>query len=156
MSWKMYRVIHNTTFVNKINKVYFVQLNDVEYVYDDTLELNFNKYKQEGIFDINNGVVSITGNNLKVMLEINLFYKYNDTDFAPRYELNIYKNEVLLNKHYCGLNDNVHTDNNLYLVSVLDVQNDDKIKITISKDSLENSTSKISILKNSYVNYKTF
>jgi len=91
----------------------------------------------------------------KIMIEINIFYTYNNADFAPRYELNIYKNNILLNKHFCCLNDTVNTVNNLYLVSVVDISNNDKIKIIMIKDNLENSTSKINILKNSFINYKT-
>jgi hypothetical protein len=155
MSWKTYRVINNIYYVNKINKVLFMQLNDTIYEYDDTLELQFNKYKQDGNIDVYNGVVSI-GNTSKIMIEINIFYKYSNAEFAPRFTLNIYKNNILLNTHYCGLNDNVETVNNLYLVSVLDVSNNDKIKINMIKDGFENSTSKINILKNSFINYKTF
>ena len=157
MSWKTYRVINNIYYVNKINKVLFMQLNDTIYDYDDTLELQFNKYKQDGNIDVYNGVVSIGNSSQKIMIEINIFYKYyNDAEFAPRFTLNIYKNNILLNTHYCGLNDNIETVNNLYLVSVIDVSNNDKIKIKMIKDGLENSTSKINILRNSFVNYKTF
>jgi len=147
MSWKIPRIINNITFINKQNKVLFIQHEDAEYVYDDDIELKFIKYKQEGIFDINDGVF-VVSSNIKIMIEINIFYNYNGAEFAPRYELNIYKNDVLLNKHYCGLNDTVDTVNNLYLVSVVDVSNGDRIKIVLLKDSLENSTSKINILKN--------
>ena len=157
MSWKTYRVINNIYYVNKINKVLFMQLNDTIYDYDDTLELQFNKYKQDGNIDVYNGVVSIGNSSQKIMIEINIFYKYyNDAEFAPRFTLNIYKNNILLNTHYCGLNDNIETVNNLYLVSVIDVSNNDKLKIMMIKDGLENSTSKINILKNSFINYKTF
>ncbi len=156
MSWKTSRLINNTAYTNKVNKVLFIQSRDILYDYDDTLELELDKYKQDGNFDINNGVV-ITAVTLKIMIEINIFYKYVDAEFAPRYELNIYKNDGLLNKHYCGLNDLVDNNaNNLYLVSILDISNDDRIKITMSKDSSESSTSKINILKNSFITYKTF
>ena len=103
MSWKTYRVINNIYYVNKINKVLFMQLNDTIYDYDDTLELQFNKYKQDGNIDVYNGVVSIGNSSQKIMIEINIFYKYyNDAEFAPRFTLNIYKNNILLNTHYCG------------------------------------------------------
>ena len=76
MSWKTYRVINNIYYVNKINKVLFMQLNDTIYDYDDTLELQFNKYKQDGNIDVYNGVVSIGNTSQKIMIEINIFYKY--------------------------------------------------------------------------------
>ena len=155
MSWKTSRLINNTAYANKINKVLFIQPHDITYIYDDTLELEFDKYKQDGNFDITNGVVS-TVITLKVMIEINLFYTYDEADFAPRYELDIYKNNILINKHYCGLSDNVDSVNNLYLMSILDISDGDKMKITIIKDSVENSTSKINIIKNSFITYKTF
>ena len=153
MSWKISRVFNNLNY--KINKVVFMQVNDVTYDYDDTIEIIFNKYSQTGNIDVINGVL-YPGDNSKLLLEINLFYKYVDADFAPRYVLNLYKNDILLNKHYCGMNDNTENVNNIYLVDVLDVVIGDKIKVLMIKDSSENSTSKINILKNSFLNYKTF
>ena len=90
------------------------------------------------------------------MIELNIFYTYTDTDFAPRYELNIYKNNLIVNKYYCGMNDTTDTVNNLYIISVIDVSNNDILKIIMSKDNIENSTNHIKIMKNSFINYKTF
>jgi len=155
MSWKTYRVINNINYINKINKVIFLQRETMTYNYDDELLLSFDKYKQEGSIDMNEGVIKVT-TNTKVMIEINLFYKYSDTEFAPRYELNIFKNNVKINTHYCGLNDTTVNTNNLYIISVCDVFNDDVLKIVLNKDTSENSTDFIDILKNSYIIYKTF
>jgi hypothetical protein len=155
MSWKTSRLINNNIYATKINKVLFIQPNDITYDYDDTLDLNFSKYKQDGSFDINDGIISASA-NLKIMIEINIFYTYDNTDFAPRYELDIYKNNDPIITHYCGINDNVDTINNLYLTSIIDISNNDNIKIVISKNTQENSVSKINILKNSFITYKTF
>jgi hypothetical protein len=38
----------------------------------------------------------------------------------------------------------------------MDVQNVDALKVIMSKDTVENSTNEIKIVKNSYINYKTF
>ena len=54
------------------------------------------------------------------------------------------------------MNDTTDTINNLYIISVIDVSNDDLIKIVMSKDNIENSTNHIKIMKNSFINYKTF
>jgi len=75
---------------------------------------------------------------------------------SPRYDLNIYKNDVLVHTRYCGMGDNVDNINNLFLVIVIDVKNDDKLEIKFIKDTIESSTDDIVILKNSYVQYKTF
>ena len=157
MSWAKYRVINNYTYINKQNKVIFIQLNDSEYDYDDELSLMmFSKMKQDGNVDVTtNGIVKVSIPT-KIMIELNIFYTYTDTDFAPRYELNIYKNNVIVNKYYCGMNDTTDTINNLYIISVIDVSNDDLIKIVMSKDNIENSTNHIKIMKNSFINYKTF
>ena len=104
---------------------------------------------------MNDGIVKVSVNT-KVMIEINLFYKYTNTEFVPRYELNLFKNNVKINTHYCGMNDTVVNTNNLYIVSVCDVVNDDVIKIVLNKDRTEDSTDFIDILKNSYIIYKTF
>ena len=157
MSWAKYRVINNYTYINKQNKVIFIQLNDTEYDYDDELSLMmFSKMKQDGNIDVTtNGIVKVSIPT-KIMIELNIFYTYTDTDFAPRYELNIYKNNLIVNKYYCGMNDTTDTVNNLYIISVIDVSNDDLIKIVMSKDNIENSTNHIKIMKNSFINYKTF
>ena len=155
MSWKTYRVINNINYINKINKVIFLQRDDSKCEYNDELQLSFSKYKQDGSLDMNDGIVKVSVNT-KVMIEINLFYKYTNTEFAPRYELNLFKNNVKINTHYCGMNDTVVNTNNLYIVSVCDVVNDDVIKIVLNKDRTEDSTDFIDILKNSYIIYKTF
>ena len=154
MSWKTYRVINNINYINKINKVIFLQRDNMNCEYNDEIELSFPKYKQDGSLDMNDGIVKVSVNT-KVMIEINLFYKYT-AEFAPRYELNLFKNNVKINTHYCGMNDTVVNTNNLYIVSVCDVVNDDVIKIVLNKDRSEDSTDFIDILKNSYIIYKTF
>ena len=155
MSWKTYRVINNINYINKINKAIFLQRDDTTYVYDDQLQISFQKFKQDGNLDVNDGIIKVSIPT-KIMIEINLFYTYTNTDFAPRYELNIYKNDIIFNSHYSGMNDTTDSVNNLYIVSVIDVSNDDVIKIVMSKDTIETSTNEIKIMKNSFVNFKTF
>ena len=155
MSWKTYRVINNINYINKINKAIFLQRDDTTYVYDDQLQISFPKFKQDGNLDVNDGIIKVSIPT-KIMIEINLFYTYTNTDFAPRYELNIYKNDIIFNSHYSGMNDTTDSVNNLYIVSVIDVSNDDVIKIVMSKDTIESSTNEIKIMKNSFVNFKTF
>jgi len=157
MSWKSDRVLNNNTYLNKQSKIIFMQLNDIEYDYLDVLPLSMLvKTKQDGNVDISeNGIVKVNVNT-KIMIETNIFFTYSDAQFAPRYQLNIYKNNVLSNTYYCGMNDTTTTTNNVYIISVLDVVNDDIIKISMVKNNIENSTNKIKILKNSFINYKTF
>jgi hypothetical protein len=151
-------MINNNAYINKVSKVIFVQAIDREYTYDDTIDLSFPKLKQDGAIDITNGIIK-TGVPTKVMIEINIFYTYSniDTEFAPRYQISIINNDILINNHpNLGTNDSVDTVNNLYILSVIDVANDDKIKIIMSKDTTEISTNVIKIMKNSFINYKTF
>ena len=156
MSWKSDRTMNNMTFLNKPSKVIFVQPFDIEYKYDDTLVLEYPKMKQDGSIDVNNGVVK-TSIPAKIMIEINMVHTYSDTDFAPRYQISIYNNDILINNHpNLGTNDSVDMINNLYILSVIDVVNDDKIKIIMSKDTTEISTNVIKIMKNSFINFKTF
>ncbi len=156
MSWKSDRTMNNMTFLNKPSKVIFVQPFDIEYKYDDTLVLEYPKMKQDRSIDVNNGVVK-TSIPAKIMIEINMVYTYSNTEFAPRYEISIFNNDVLINNHpNLGMNDSVDMINNVYIISVIDVQNDDKIKIIMSKDTTENSTDVIKIMRNSFINFKTF
>jgi hypothetical protein len=99
--------------------------------------------------------VVLTTGDTKMIAEVNLFYKYA-SDYAPRYDLNIIKNDELIHTRYCGVSDTTDTINNVYLVSVIDVVNGDTLRIEMPKDTAENSTSSILILKNSYIQYKTF
>ena len=140
--------------VEGVNKVVLLQLDDTAYEYDDTLPLTFPKFKQEGSIDVINNVV-LTKSDTKMIVEMNLFYKYA-SDYAPRYELNIIKNDELIHTRYCGVSDTTDTINNVYLVIVIDVVNGETLRIEMSKDTAENSTSSILILKNSYIQYKTF
>ena len=140
--------------VEGVNKVVLLQLDDTAYEYDDTLPLIFPKFKQEGSINVINNVVLTTGDT-KMIVEVNLFYKYA-SDYAPRYDLNIIKNDELIHTRYCGVSDTTDTINNVYLVIVIDVVNGDTLRIEMSKDTAENSTSIILILKNSYIQYKTF
>ena len=136
--------------VEGVNRV-VLQSDDTAYEYDDTLPL---KFKQEGSINVINNVVLTTGDT-KMIVEMNLFYKYA-SDYAPRYDLNIIKNDELIHTRYCGVSDTTDTINNVYLVIVIDVVNGDVLRIETPKDTVENSTSSILILKNSYIQYKTF
>ena len=112
MSWKTYRVITITIIQRKQIKLYS---NDCIYPYDDTLELNmFTKFKQDGNIDINQGVLHVAS-NVKIMIEINIFYKYAGAEFPPRFVLSLYKNNNLITQHYCGMNDTVVDIHNLYM-----------------------------------------
>ena len=140
--------------VEGVNKIVFLEDYDTPYIFDDELKINFPKFKQAGSINMTDSRF-ITFTNVKLQVEINIFYRY-DADFAPRYDLNIYKNDILVHTRYCGMGDNVDNINNLFLVIVIDVKNDDKLEIKFIKDTIESSTDDIVILKNSYVQYKTF
>ena len=59
MSWKTDRVYNNITYINKADKVIFLQRDDTKYDYDDVITLSFPKFKQDGSIDINKGVVTV-------------------------------------------------------------------------------------------------
>jgi hypothetical protein len=141
--------------VEGVNKIVFLEDYDTTYTFDDEVKINFPKFKQAGSINMTNNIVQ-TFTNIKLQVEINIYYKYDNTDFAPRFDLNIYKNSVLIHTRYCGVGDNIDTINNVFLINVIDVKNNDLLEIKFIKDSLENSTDHIIILKNSYVQYKTF
>ena len=74
--------------VEGVNKIVFLEDYDTPYIFDDELKINFPKFKQAGSINMTDSRF-ITFVNVKLQVEINIFYRY-DADFAPRYDLNIF------------------------------------------------------------------
>ena len=145
MSWKTYRVINNVNYINKINKVIFLQRDNMNCEYNDEIELSFPKYKQDGSLDMNDGIVKVSVNT-KIMIEIN---PINILILSLHRGMNstYLKTTSRLTLTIVGMKDAVVNTNNLYNVSVCDVVNDDVIKIVLNKDTTEESTDFIDILR---------
>jgi hypothetical protein len=141
--------------IETINKVIFLQENDKIFSFDDELLLTFPKFLQKGQIDMNDNIMSTT-RNLKLLIEINLRYVYDDAEFAPRYTFDVYKNGELYSSRRCGLSDEVGYTNSLNLILVIDTSNDDLIELKLNKNTEETSVSSMTILDNSFVIFKTF
>ena len=141
--------------IETINKVIFLQENDKIFSFDDELLLNFPKFLQKGQIDMNNNIISTTG-DIKLLIEINLLYVYDDAEFAPRYTFDVYKNNELYSSKRCGLSDEVSFTNSLNLTLVIDTSDADLIELKLNKNAMEESVSNIKILDNSFIIFKTF
>jgi hypothetical protein len=136
------------------DEVLLINNNDTNLLYNDTVLLNFNKIKKVGKLDyIDNMVQNI--DSIKINIELNIFYNYVGAEYAPRFNLNIFQNNIIINTKYNGLNDVADGVNNLYYNIIIDVNNNDLIKFELSKDTVENSTNNIIIKKNSFIKIKT-
>ena len=131
----------------------FLLPSDTKVDFDDILTINFPLLKQ-GFIDMDNITL---GENDKVVLKLNINYKWINADLAPRYELSIYKNITnLIYTVLRGVNDSNSTNttgmNNLQETIIIDLQKDDTIHIQLTKYQ-EDTHDEVLLLKNSYYSY---
>jgi len=120
---------------------------------EDLYEINFNLYKKKGYkINFNNSTFNNLKSSIKINLKINVSYSWTDLNYPPRFDLIIMKNDNIFNEYSYGINDELNT-NNIYLSLVLDVINNDTLKIFFKLDTEKNIN--IEILKNSYYIIKT-
>ena len=145
----------NISQIETINKAVFIQQDDTIYPFADYVELKFPKFTQSGDIDINNNIFTtqLIG-NVKILINISLNYMWF-SDYAPRYNLNIYKNHDLFYSRSMGVTDTVELINYVDISCVADLINNDTVHITMA-DETNNNTINLKILQNSYVIFKTF
>ena len=146
------KLLSLTNSALKSSSTMFLLLSDTKVDFDDVLTITFPLLKQ-GYIDMDNITL---GENDKVVLKLNINYKWINADLAPRYELSIYKNNGedtnLIYTVLRGVNDSTIGMNNLQENIIIDLQKGDSIQIQISK-YLEDTHDEIILLKNSYYSY---
>ena len=82
------KLLSLTNSALKSTSTLFLLPSDTKVDFDDILTISFPLLKQ-GFIDMDNITL---GENDKVVLKLNINYKWINADLAPRYELSIYKN----------------------------------------------------------------
>lgn len=134
-------------YLNEDNKIYTFDNN--------IMELKFNLYRKYGSFiDFTNNIFNSTfKKSQKILIEVNIFYKWFDSTYPSRFYINVFKNDILYISHLCGIADSTDI-NNIYKQFVIDILPTDKINIFLKKNNDDNNL--IEIIDNSYYSLKTF
>ena len=143
------KLLSLTNSALKSTSTLFLLPSDTKVDFDDILTISFPLLKQ-GFIDMDNITL---GENDKVVLKLNINYKWINADLAPRYELSIYKNITnLIYTVLRGVNDSNIGMNNLQETIIIDLQKDDTIHIQLTKYQ-EDTHDEVLLLKNSYYSY---
>ena len=139
------KLLSLTNSALKSTATLFLLPSDTKVDFDDILTINFPLL----FIDMDNITL---GENDKVILKLNINYKWINADLAPRYEMSIYKNTSLIYTVLRGVNDSTTGMNNLQETIIIDLQKDDTIHIQLTKYQ-EDTHDEILLLKNSYYSY---
>lgn len=136
-------------YADKSEIIYLNEDNKIYNFVNNILEIRFDLYRKYGLsIDFTNNVFnSITKKSQKIIFEINIYYKWVDSNLPSRYYIEIIKNNNIYIKHSCGISDS-NDINNLWRQFVIDVTPSDIIYFYLKKDDAENN--KIEIIDNSY------
>lgn len=144
--------ISNIKPIIEKSSIMFLQENNIIKIFNNELELNFNLYSYSGSqFNFKDNIFKSLTLNQKIIFELNLFYKWIDVEYPPRFILNIVKNNKIYITRRLGINDELDT-NNIYLNLIIDIDNNDEIKFILNRDS---DVGLFEIIDNSYYVLKT-
>jgi hypothetical protein len=135
-----------------IDRVIFLSSDDIFVEFKDSYTFNFSKYSKSGSTDLNDGIYSGTSNKLKISL--NIVYQWINADYAPRYNLEVVKNNVVDKRRSLGINDTYLDENIINERFVINVQSGNKIEIRISKDNEASNFMRIE--GNAYLEFEAF
>lgn len=130
-----------------------LQENDKQYIFINKLSLDFIRHKTEGNLTFENNIFKNCGSR-KIEIIFNIGYKWVDAQFAPRYNFNILKNDVIYYSVYKGSDDSAYTNNILQLVVIIDIKESDKI--TFEFEKIDTDSNNFVILDNSHYKIRTF
>ena len=88
--------ISNIKPIIEKSSIMFLQENNIIKIFNNELELNFNLYSYSGSqFNFKDNIFKSLTLNQKIIFELNLFYKWIDVEYPPRFILNIVKNNKI-------------------------------------------------------------
>ena len=141
-------------FVQVCEIIFLNEDNSIKQFSENTLELDFKLFKKKGeVIDFKNNIFTSSVKKLKIVFELNLFYRWIDVEYPPRFNLDVIKNDILYLTRGLGLNDSSET-NNLYLSIIIDIEDGDKINFILRNDFDQNKY--LEFLDNSFYILKTF
>ena len=96
-SGKILKTLTNSMYIGNtiyepqtIDRVIFLSSDDIFTEFKDSYTFNFSKYSKSGSTDLNDSIYSGSSNKLKI--SVNVVYQWISMDYAPRYTLEIVKN----------------------------------------------------------------
>lgn len=158
-SGKILKTLTNSMYINNqiykpqtIDRVIFLSYEDIFAAFSSSYTFNFSKYSKSGSTDLIDGIYSGTSN--KVKISVNIVYQWINMDYAPRFDLEVVKNNVVDKRRSLGINDTYLNENILSETFVINVQEGDKIEIRMSKDNEESNYLRIE--NNAYLEFNAF
>ena len=158
-SGKILKTLTNSMYIGnqiyepqKIDRVIFLGSEDIFAEFSSSYTFNFSKYSKSGSTDLIDGMYSGTSNKLKI--SVNIVYQWINMDYAPRFDLEVVKNNVVDKRRSLGINDTYLNENILSETFVINVQEGDKIEIRMSKDNDESNYLRIE--NNAYLEFNAF
>ena len=148
----LYKQKEQNYIITKSQLIY-LQENDKEYIFINKLLLNFVHHNSDGNLTFKNNIFKKCGSR-KIEIIFNIGYKWVNAQFAPRYNFNILKNDVIYYSVYKGSDDSAYTNNILQLVVIIDIKESDKI--TFEFEKIDTDSNNFVILDNSHYKIRTF
>jgi len=148
----LYKQKEQNYIITKSQLIY-LQENDKEHIFINKLLLNFVRHNSDGNLTFKNNMFKKCGSR-KIEIIFNIGYKWVNAQFAPRYNFNILKNDVIYYSVYKGSDDSAYTNNILQLVVIIDIKESDKI--TFEFEKIDTDSNNFVILDNSHYKIRTF
>lgn len=156
-----YETLTNNGYGVKVLPLYFVQEADISFELLDSYYIDFNKIGNITDLSIDKILVSdskvpyyiYSGLKKKILIEVYLLYSYpNLIDYPPRYRIKFTINDIQISNIYYGVNDTVNYDNVFINKYIININNNDKINLNITRLSTPVDKS-YTIKEGSYVSF---
>lgn len=137
-----YRTLTNKGYGVKIHPLYFVQEKDNTFKLSDSYYIDFIKIGNLQDLDINKisdndstvPYYIYTGSTKKILIEVYLLYSYpKSIEYPPRYTITFTINDIPRSDIYYGVNDTVIYDNVFINKYIININNNDKINLNITR-----------------------
>ena len=158
-SGKILKTLTSAMYVNnqiyepqKIDRVIFLSSSDVFTEFKDSHTLSFPKFSKSGNTDLNENVYSGTASKLKI--SVNLVYRWINMQYAPRFSLEIVKNNIVDKRRSLGISDTYEDENILDEYFIINIRDGDQIEVRLTKDNDE--LNYVRLEENAYLEFEAF
>ena len=156
-----YETLTNNGYGVKVLPLYFVQEADISFELLDSYYIDFNKIGNITDLSIDKILVSdskvpyyiYSGFKKKILIEVYLLYSYPKLiEYPPRYTIKFTINDIQISNIYYGVNDTVNYDNVFINKYIININNNDKINLNITRLSTPIDKS-YTIKEGSYISF---
>ena len=158
-SGKIQKTLTNSMYVGnqifepqKIDRVIFLSSSDIFTEFKDSYTLSFLKYSKSGNTDLNDFIYTGTASKLKI--SVNLVYRWINMEYAPWYNLEIVKNNIVDKRRSLGISDTYEDENILDEYFIINIRDGDKIEVKLTKDNDE--LNYVRLEENAYLEFEAF